>query len=266
MRLSALIQKLETRLPLTLQEDWDHGGVNLGSRNQEIKTVLFSYDVCLEAVRAAVKRRAELIVSHHPFRMQAAVDIDLDDYEGRLIAACVKQGIALYSCHTAHDASEDSLNFHYLKKLHLKNIRPLRPSPLASDTQPLLGLGAVGDHSVGFTRTGLIRRLKSLFRCRSLRFVDGGKKRLRRIGICTGAGMSLLSEAEKNGCDLFITGDVKYHQALQAKRNALSLVDPGHFACERDSVVILQRIFMQIFGPSLKVHVYTGLRDVFETL
>ena len=34
-------------------------------------------------------------------------------------------------------------------------------------------------------------------------------------------------------CDLFLTGDIKYHQAFEAKQNGVSLIDIGHFESER---------------------------------
>lgn len=39
--------------------------------------------------------------------------------------------------------------------------------------------------------------------------------------------------AKKAGCDLFITGDVKYHTAQTAKEMGLNLLDIGHYGSEK---------------------------------
>jgi len=363
MKLHNIITTFEKKIPLSLQEEWDHSGLNLGSLEANISGVLFAYDVCLESIAAAKKKKCKLIVSHHPFRMRASVNLDLDSYEGRLIAECVTNGIALYSAHTNHDASEHSLNFHYLKKLGLTNIRPLKPIneelyklavfvPRPNTTQVMdalfeagaggigpysecsfrvtgigtfrgdettsptigkknvresvdeerlemiipaaklpgalkamlsnhpyeevaydlfkltktrddLGLGAYGDFIKPASQNEVSKKLKSLFHVEQVRFVTNGKKTFHRVGICTGSGSSLMAKAKAAGCDLFITGDVKYHQAIEAKRDDLAVADVGHFHSEIDSVHILMDLFSDLFGKKLALHIYTGLKDAF---
>jgi len=51
-----------------------------------------------------------------------------------------------------------------------------------------------------------------------------------RCAITTGSGGDLISKID---ADCFLSGDLKYHQALEAKENNLSLIDIGHFESER---------------------------------
>ncbi len=364
MLLADIISKFEKRIPLTLQEKWDHSGLNLGDPQREIKSVLFAYDVCLETIAFAKKKKCNLIVSHHPFRMSAAVDLRLDTYEGRVIEACLKNGIALYSSHTNHDASKDSLNFHYLKKLGLTQIKPLSTTPTklfklavyvpVKDSEKVLdalfsagagrignygecsfrttglgtfkgdlgtnptigkvgvreevkeerfetivkesdlsgviaamkkahpyeevaydifalenkietiGLGAVGTFEKVQPKAKIIADIKTVFGVNSLRLVDGKQSSIKKIAICTGSGASLLPRAFAAKADLFITGDVKYHQAIEAKRHDLILTDVGHFPSEKDSVLILRDVFKALFGKKLVLYQYDGLKDAFE--
>lgn len=366
MQLSHLIQQLEKRLPLALQEKWDQSGLNLGSPSARVRSVLFAYDVCRETIAEAKKKRCGLLVSHHPFRLKADVQINLDNYEGRIIQACLKNNIALYACHTNHDASADSLNFHYLKKMGIKNIKPLQPVPMpffklavfvphthtqkvmnalfaqgaggignysecsfrsagtgtfrgnesshpalgrkgkreevkedkvevlvredllsatitamkqahpyeeaACDVYAIknkmdcLGLGAWGTMPRSVSKTEFIQKLKRLFKTRHVRFVPSNKPRFQTVGICTGSGASLIDRAIQLKLDLLITGDVKYHQAIHAKRHNLAITDVGHFYSERESVVVLKNVFQELFGKNLKYHLYTKLRDAFETI
>lgn len=257
MKLSRIIEELEERLPLSVQENWDHSGLNLGRPTQEIKAVLFSYDICREVIAHAKKHKCQLIVSHHPYRMGSSANVNLDAYEGKILADCVSSGIALYACHTNHDVSVDSLNYHYLQSLGLRNIAALT---LSNNGRP--GLGAFGVSEKGWSPRQVISHLKKIFKTRCVRFVSG-KKKFYRIGICTGSGASLIDQALNADLDLFITGDVKYHQAIHAKRHGLAIADVGHFYSEIESVKILREIFIGLFGNKLKMLMYNRLKDAF---
>lgn len=54
---------------------------------------------------------------------------------------------------------------------------------------------------------------------------------IRRVAVCGGAGIFLLEAAKRAGADLFITGDVKYHEFFDAD-NQLIIADIGHYESE----------------------------------
>ena len=56
-------------------------------------------------------------------------------------------------------------------------------------------------------------------------------KTVSRVAYCTGSGGSLVEAAANSGADVFVTGDMKYHQALNAP---LSVIDVGHFILEEE--------------------------------
>jgi len=53
---------------------------------------------------------------------------------------------------------------------------------------------------------------------------------IKRVAVTTGSGMSLLSKID---CDCFLTGDIKYHDAMDAMARGVSLIDIGHFESEK---------------------------------
>lgn len=264
MLLSEFINRLENRIPLVLQESWDQGGLNLGSRHQEIKGVLFSYDVCQEVVEAAKNRECNLIVSHHPLRLSAPVALDLDSYEGRLIASLISNQVSIYACHTSHDSSVDSLNADTLRALGCTAVHPLRPPTPMAGHPAAFGLGAWGDLPHTAPLSALVTQIKNHFRISQARLVSTTRNSpVKRVAICTGSGTSLLNDAIQSGADLFITGDVKYHAGVEAKRRDIAVLDVGHFASEVHSVKVLKNICQDIFGTELSFHIYEGLSDVF---
>ena len=55
---------------------------------------------------------------------------------------------------------------------------------------------------------------------------------LKKVALCTGAGAEFIDEAYENGADVYITGDVKYHDARHADDIGLCVVDAGHYGTE----------------------------------
>ena len=66
-----------------------------------------------------------------------------------------------------------------------------------------------------------------------LRYTGDGAKRIKKIGVCSGAGVDIAFSAAAKGCELFITGDVKYHEAQNARETGIALIDAGHFGTEK---------------------------------
>ncbi len=64
---------------------------------------------------------------------------------------------------------------------------------------------------------------------------------IKRVALCTGSGASMIGEID---ADLFLTGDIKYHDAMEAKVLGLSMIDIGHFESER--------FFGEILAENLK--------------
>lgn len=59
--------------------------------------------------------------------------------------------------------------------------------------------------------------------------VRGSDNPIRTIGIIGGSGASYIDDAFKSGVDVLITGDLKYHEAYDAKLNGQNIIDAGHY-------------------------------------
>jgi dinuclear metal center YbgI/SA1388 family protein len=57
--------------------------------------------------------------------------------------------------------------------------------------------------------------------------------KITRVGLCPGAGASLADAAAREGCDLFLTGEMKHHEVLAANAKGLSIILAGHSNTER---------------------------------
>ncbi|MDE6697769.1 MAG: Nif3-like dinuclear metal center hexameric protein, partial [Muribaculaceae bacterium] len=66
MKVKDIAKAIEDFAPLSLKEDWDNPGLQVGDRDMEVTGVLLCLDVTEEILREAEKRDCNMIVSHHP--------------------------------------------------------------------------------------------------------------------------------------------------------------------------------------------------------
>jgi dinuclear metal center YbgI/SA1388 family protein len=104
--------------------------------------------------------------------------------------------------------------------------------PLAN-RRPDVGLGRIGRLPATLTLGEFADRVKQVLQAPAVRLVGKRDRKVRKVALCGGSGSSLLPEALRQGADVLLTGDVKYHEARQAESRNLALVDAGHFATER---------------------------------
>jgi len=108
----------------------------------------------------------------------------------------------------------------------------------AYDLYPLLnngehsGLGRFGSFEKELTTGELIEKIKAVLNISDIRLVGDINKKIKEVALCGGSGASLIKQAVKKGAQVFITGDVKYHEAQEAESLGLSLIDAGHFPTE----------------------------------
>ena len=75
----------------------------------------------------------------------------------------------------------------------------------------------------------------------AIRLVGDPDKMVKKVGLCTGAGVSFTALAAAKGCDAYLTGDIKYHEAQDAIEKGIGVVDVTHYASEVLIVPVLQK-------------------------
>ncbi len=108
--------------------------------------------------------------------------------------------------------------------------------PIENSAQNI-GLGRIGslDKPLGFEQ--FASHCKDQLNCSSVRAIRadgdaGGDKVISKVAVCGGSGAFLIREAARQGADVLVTGDVKYHEAMGAQELGLAVIDAGHFATE----------------------------------
>lgn len=104
--------------------------------------------------------------------------------------------------------------------------------PLANRAENV-GLGRIGRLPQPLALQQFAVRVKEWLQAPTLRLVGDPRQSLEKIAVCGGSGMSMYSEALRQGADCLVTGDIKFHEAQRARAEGLTLIDAGHFATER---------------------------------
>ena len=108
-------------------------------------------------------------------------------------------------------------------------------------------IGRIGNLSQPLLIQELKEVLQSVFPHSQLRWGGAKVKHIQRIALCTGSGAEFIKAAAKQHADLYITGDVKYHDMQLAKELGILVVDAGHYGTEYMSQTILKQYLTDAF-------------------
>jgi len=222
MKIVELYERLNALSPFELQEKWDNSGLLVGQWEQEIDAVVLSIDID-EALLEQVEE-GTLIITHHPLIFSGIKQLNFDDYPANLLRKMIQKNISNIAMHTNFDQTH--LNAYVAEKVLGFPVQDQEGFVAYMNVDmPFDDFAAVVAKKLGLTH------LKSV--C--------SHTHIGRVALTTGSGASLLREIE---ADCFLTGDIKYHDAMEAKAVGMSMIEIGHFESER--------YFGEVLSPYLK--------------
>ncbi len=227
MKADKLQQIIEEFAPLDLQESWDNSRFQIKLNNVEISRVLIAMEVTNRVIDEAIDKKIDVIVTHHPMLFSPVKSVDDNNFIGNYIVKLIKNNISVYSSHTPFDKVKGGNNDYLAKLLHLCDV-----DTIPSDESGFCRMGTVdGECTIGEYIDQVSKWLK-IDKC-FMGFCGNVNEVVTKVGLCTGAGAEFMEIAAAEGCDLFITGDVKYHTAQTARELGLNLLDIGHYGSEK---------------------------------
>ncbi len=120
--------------------------------------------------------------------------------------------------------------------------------PLASDPTRG-GLGRVGVLAAPITLSELAGRVKASLQAQHVAIVGELDRQVAKVAVACGAVGEFLQDAVRQQADVFLTGEIRFHDALAAQARGISLLVPGHYATERPGVEELAtRLALQFRG------------------
>jgi len=227
MQLQTIVSYLDEQYPATTAEDWDNVGLLVGDLSAAISKTMTCLTLTPTVCREAIEEKASLIVSHHPFPFRPFKRITSESVEGRLLLELIRNNIAVYSPHTAHDSATDGVNRQLADLFGLVDLEALNPN----------GSGRIGNLPTPQTLAELLALIeRRLGRCS---FVGEPGRRIERIAVGCGAADEFVQAAVDANADLLLVGEARFHACLQAESLGLALILPGHYASERFAVETL---------------------------
>lgn len=367
MLITHIIAALERIAPPSFAAEWDNVGLLAGSRKGKAHRLLLTIDLTDAVLREAIEARAEMIVAYHPPIFHAIKRLTDDDVQAAALLRAVREGIAIYSPHTALDAAPGGINDWLCEGLGHGDTRALEPFASIPETEQnkiitycpadavpairnslaVIGAGRIGAYELcsfeisgtgtflgGEDTSPVVGKRHELNRVNEVRLemvcptaalalavtalrqfhpyeeppieiirfekrpqrgvgqgrrlvldqavsmrtiVDRLKDRLglkqvqvatpavahskiTHVGVCAGAGASLLPGAIAQECQVFITGEMRHHEVLGAQSGGCSVILAGHTNTERPYLrTLAKRLRDETEG---EVEVSVSRRDV----
>lgn len=239
MKIKDVVEALERFAPLPLQESYDNAGLQIGLTGAEASGVLVCLDVTEAVVREAVERGCNLIVSHHPLLFRPVKHLTDATMVERVACEAIRHRVAIYAAHTNLDNAEGGVNHMIAARLGLQGADFLLPAASVGGVRG--GSGLIGRLPSPEEPLAFLERVARTFKAGCLMHNRGPERPVQTVALCGGAGEFLLEEALRQGADVFLTGEMKYHFYFGLERNLWVGVF-GHYESERFTVELLARI------------------------
>ncbi|MCU0573855.1 MAG: Nif3-like dinuclear metal center hexameric protein [Syntrophobacteraceae bacterium] len=233
VRVKHVLNWLDDHAPFRLAAGWDRCGLQVGDPMSAVERVLVALDPTLETIREAEQRDCQCLVTHHPLFLKPLDAVRVDRFPGGLIARALRGGISLVVAHTNLDVARAGTNAVLAEMLSLGSLQPLEVDPALRHEELYSGLGRIGLLPRTVPLSDFAEEVRRLAKGIRIRVVGEPFRPVQRVALCTGSGGSLLDLVIREGVDVYVTGDIKYHEAQRALEEGVALVDMGHFASER---------------------------------
>ncbi len=225
MTIAQVYNFLEELSPFELQESWDNSGLLVGSLDDEVKQIALSIDVDEKLLDSLEENT--LLITHHPIIFGGLKQLEFAKYPANLLQKMVKKNIANIAMHTNFDQTH--LNEYVATEILGYKIEK---------KEAFVAYMKVDEDFDTFAK-----KVAAAFRLECIKTVKCSEH-IKTVALTTGSGCSLMRGLD---VDCFLTGDIKYHDAMEAKSIKLSLIDIGHYESEYFFAEILQK-HLKILG------------------
>ncbi len=239
------------------QESWDNSGLQIGDYNNDINNIMLTMDIDLNAVEYAINNKIELIITHHPFLFSCLKSIDFSTYECKLIRQIIKNDINLYSMHTNYDMAEFGVSYQLSKVLNIDSYEILHTvHPDGS------GYGGIG-YTEPVNILEYAKEVKKLLKADHIKlYCNNDDKIVSKTAFCGGSGSDFIKDAISKEADVYITGDIKYHQAQFALQNNLCVIDAGHYNTEYQSLQSIKNVLDEVEELNVMLMEVNTVREI----
>ncbi len=253
-KVSDIIKIIEQLYPLSLAEKWDNSGLQAGNKENVVYNILIALDPLISVVKSCKDMHIDLLITHHPLLMESIKKIDYNTPCGFVLKEAASTDLSIYAVHTNIDKGAGGLNDIFAQKIGLKDIVPLIPletkideikkvhpcetidydiDPLLSSVSFPIGIGRIGTLEKKTDLKTFAQVIKEKFGLDHIKISGNLDMPVSSVAVCTGSGSSLTKDFIKSKADVYISGDIKYHDAQNILENRAGVIDIGHFKSEQ---------------------------------
>lgn len=214
-----IIRKIENSAPVETAEAWDCVGFMVETKRENVYRIMICLTVTDSVVAQARRQECDMIISHHPL---FEVPISWSD-------------IDIYSAHTNLDKAQGGTTDTIIDVLYLDDYK--------------LDIEHEFLRMIDFRKDLPIEDFVQMFKGISpnVRYVNNKcVESVRKVAFCAGSGSEFVTEAKHLGADAIVTGDLKFHTALDSE---IVVVDIGHF----ESEIIIRPVLKSLIGNEIEV-------------
>lgn len=246
------IEKMEQWAPLSYAEEWDNCGLHVGRQDKMIGKVLVALTPGAGAIAAAEAMGADMLLTHHPLLFSPVAQINDSTDMGANLIRLIQKDMNVYCAHTNLDITDGGVNDVLAQALELEETAPLADVVTDADGN-VRGIGRIGMLKEPVTFGEFLSRTGKAIGSSHLAYTGDVNRMVQKVALCGGSGVSYMKEAKKAGADVYVTGDLKYHNAQSAEEMDLCVVDGGHFGTEH---LIVEKLaeFVRSLGPEAVIY------------
>lgn len=248
-----IILCLEKLAPKELAEEWDNIGLLVGDEEDTISRVLICLDVTMASINEAVAKKAELIITHHPVIFDEIKRLSKQEFKSKQIYELIQNGINVYSAHTNLDYADPGVNTCLASSLGIHDAVMMGKGP-----------GKCGMLAQKMNLEEFTRHVKKSLQVPFLRVVGNATSDIQKVAVFSGSFDGDLEAVVESGANVLVTGDLKYHTAMDAQEAGLCIIDAGHFSTEKIVLPYLVQVISGAF-PDVEIFTFTEERDPFIT-
>ena len=194
--------------PFDTAEEYDNVGLLCGGSDKAVSKIAVALDATAETILTAVKAGAEVLVTHHPIIFNGLKSVADSDP----VSIAIKADIDVICAHTNFDIAPGGLSDEMARVFGLSDV-------------VCAGCAYHGKFNGGFDEILAVAKANYA----DVRYDDrAGVKAPLTVGVCSGGGFDYFSPEY----DVFVTGDVRHHQWLQAAQHGVAVIDCGHYGTE----------------------------------
>ena len=240
--------------------DWDNVGLLVGDPARSVSRVLVALDITQAVAEEAIAAGCDAIVAHHPVIWGQIGQVTDETSTGRKLLTLIENGIAAICAHTNLDAAEGGVNSELARRMGLEHPVPLEVDGEDENGVPY-GIGRVGHLPASMPLSDFAQYTKKALGLEGVRVLDAGVP-VSKVAVGGGACGSMLSLVKAQGCDTFVTSDLKHDLYLEARDMRINLLDAGHYSTETVVCPVVKTWLEESF-PGLSVEVARSQGEVF---